>query len=78
MDTPSINTDIRDRLREAKRRLRLAVRAHGFKRLRSNPLLRREIIDRCVRESGLAQTNLKRHFRLFAGSALLGGKKFFL
>lgn len=73
-----MNSDIRDRLRDAKRRLRLAIRAHGFKRLRSRSLLRREVIDRCVRDSGLAQTTLERHFRLFAGSALLGGERFFL
>jgi hypothetical protein len=78
MNSSSIAPDVRDRLREAKRRLRLAVRAHGFKRLRSDSLLRRETIERCVRESGLARTSLERHFRLFAGSALLGVEKFFL
>jgi hypothetical protein len=78
MNTPSINPDIRDRLREAKRQLRLAVRKYGFQQLHSNPLLRRKVINACVRENGLAQTSLERHFRLFAGSALRGKEKFFL
>lgn len=78
MNSSSIAPDVRDRLREAKRQLRLAVRAHGFKRLRAEPELRQEIIHACIRESGLERTNLERHFRLFAGSALLGGEKFFL
>lgn len=78
MNIPSINPDSRDRLRQAKDQLRLAVRAYGFKRLRSDPALRRQIIDTCVRANQLARTSLERHFTLFAGSALLGREKFFL